>query len=183
MWNNVNKYCLVIAFIVLMLVPIHGSWAATNLLTNPGAETNDTTGWTLVKPDGINNNWIVSTGGREGTYRFQSSYYLPSGSAASATSWVYMHQEIDLVNAGYTAEQLDAAPDVEISTWATEVWSNGGYYSVKAELRDASHSAIATYDSGHTFIDTDGAWTEVSNTFSGYGTGLRYIYFEQGGAR
>jgi len=53
------------------------------------------------------------------------------------------------------------------------------------ELRDRYHNAIASYDSGVFRTSTGsgwfGPWEQRSHIFSGYGSGLRYIYFEDGG--
>jgi hypothetical protein len=73
-------------------------------------------------------------------------------------------------------------------------WNVGGrddprhhndYCYLKVELRDENHTVINSYDSG-VFQTSNGTgwygpWEQRSHTFSGYGSGLRYVYFEDGG--
>jgi hypothetical protein len=101
--------------------------------------------------------------------------------AISSYDWCTMSQEVDLVAAGYSTAYLDAAPIVNMSTRVSGRFDNSPY-SVKMELRDASHGVIATYTtSGNTPTDLWGGWLHISTSTYGYGSGLRYIYFEQKG--
>lgn len=152
-----------------------------NLLENPSAETGDMSGWTIIDNGG--NGWTVDTGGgKEAANSFATSY-----------NWCTRYQEIDLLGKGYTAAQLDAAPPVDVGEWFAgfgAVWmydyAHQDYAYLKVELRDASHNVIASYDTG-IFQCPDnngqwwGPWVQQQHVFSSYGSGLRYIYFEDGG--
>ncbi|HVY67959.1 MAG TPA: LamG-like jellyroll fold domain-containing protein [Patescibacteria group bacterium] len=142
------------------------------LLANPGAETINFNGWNLTNSGdsgfGVNGNlsWVHS-----GSYSFVSSY-----------DWDTMSQEIDLLAKGYTAAGLDSQPIINASDFVAGHWPNGAdLYDVKVELRDASHNAIASFDTGQQTAAGDQVWTQISHTFTAYGLGVRYIYFEQDG--
>lgn len=165
------------AHIILFLALISSVFAQTNLLVNPGAETGDFTGWT-INPGAIQTDncggaggsgWCARSGIKlEGTYSVSSTFFTST-----------MNQEIDLIAQGYTPAELDSAPEVNISTYVIGFAIFPDIYRVRAELRDASHAPIASFDTGELTIA--GSWQRVSHSFSGYGSGLRYIYFEQGG--
>lgn len=156
--------------------------AAKNLLTNPGAETGDMSGWTIKpeKPD-HGETWGVRDSGYEGNHSFSTSY-----------KWCKRSQEIDLLAKGYSEAQLDAVPTINVEEWFAgygSVWDDPDHHRdycyLNVELRDRYHHAIASYDSG--MFQTSpgsgwfGPWEQRSHIFTGYGSGLRYIYFEDGG--
>jgi len=143
-----------------------------NLLINPGAETGDMTGWTIIQNGGVG--WAVREGGYEGNYSFRTSY-----------DWCKRSQLIDLLDVGLTPEQLDAAPLVFVEEWFGETW-DADYYYLKVELLDENHDVIASWDSGVLMTEggpgyEDDAWYQLAHTFTDYGPGLRYIYWEDGG--
>jgi methionine-rich copper-binding protein CopC len=149
----------------IALFNIHPAFALTNLVTNPGAETGNFNSWTKV--DG-GSGWFVSGFRHSGTYSFLSSY-----------EWGTLSQEIDLVAAGYTGGALDAQPQINFSTWLAGYDSGSGTndpYSVTVELRDASHAVVTSYATGDQ--TANGTWTEISRTFTSYGTGVRYVYVQ-----
>ena len=139
-----------------------------NLLVNPGAETGDLSGWTINKNGG--DGWAIdkSVNSYSGDYEFATSYLECKRS-----------QTIDLIAAGYTATQLDAAPDVKVSEWFKQIFDADEYF-MKVELLDADKNVIDSWDMSGTTTDKD-VWFNLSYTFTKYGTGLRYIYFEDGG--
>jgi len=147
-----------------------------NILTNPDAETGDMSGWTIIANGG--DGWKVDeygSGPYEGTYSFRTSY-----------EWCKRSQEVDLLAKGYTEAQLDTAPTVCAKEWFGQAnpYCKGRYY-LKVELRDEDHNAIASWDSGVHWTTWRGSgpasWDQLSHDFSGYGPGLRYIYWEDGG--
>jgi hypothetical protein len=148
---------------------------STNLLTNPGAETGNLSGWTTILNGG--SGWAVTGTGYQGAYSFVTSY-----------AWDTRSQEIDLLAAGFTAEELDHAPQVTIGEWVKGYECNGGCnpadkYYIRVELRNASHASIAAWNVGSSaspMIATS-TWAEQTHTFAGYSSGLRYIYLEDGG--
>ena len=151
-----------------------GSSYGPNLLTNPGAE-NGFTGWTISQSGG--DGW--SAGG----------YVMPvSGSNVWHTSyeWCEMYQTVDLLGAGYSAADLDSAPEITASVYVG--WGHGGIgttptgqYQVRAELLDASDAVVASWDTGVTNIVFPTPWFLVSHSFAGYGAGARKLRLTLGG--
>lgn len=145
----------------------HAALAAYNLVRNPGAETVDLRGWSLTNAG--DNGWSIAGSGdaHSGEYSFLGSFNLDT-----------MSQEIDLVNGwGYTAAALDAQPSITASAWAAGHWPNGAdTYRMVVELRDASHGVVASYDSGTQTAAGIAVWSNITRTFTSYGTGVRYIY-------
>ncbi len=100
--------------------------------------------------------------------------------------WCKRSQEVDLLAKGYTEAQLDAAPTVNVEEWFGQAnpYDRGIYY-LKVELRDKNHNVIASWNSGELYTTWRGSgpasWDQLSHEFSGYGPGLRYIYWEDGG--
>lgn len=93
----------------------------SNLLANPGAETGDLTGWTILVNGG--HGWIVREDkAHTAQYSFQTSF-----------AWNRKYQIIDLLAEGFTEQELDAVHEVFISNWGS------GF----------GHTAIQTLDWGH----------------------------------
>jgi len=179
--SNKRIALIVLAAILIASVSTVNAVAAQNLLTNPGAETGDMSGWTIIE-DGGNGwgIWGVDTTDYEGPYEgnhcFLTSY-----------DWCKRSQEIDMLAKGYTEAQLDSAPTVKVEEWfgPANQYCRGMYY-LNVELRDKDHKTIAYWNSGkhnNTTWRGNGAanWDRLSHDFSGYGPGLRYIYWEDGG--
>ncbi|MCP4675546.1 MAG: hypothetical protein GY854_08580 [Deltaproteobacteria bacterium] len=147
-----------------------------NLLVNPGMESGVLQdGWTIVESggDGWNVNAMSATDGFLGNYYVVTSYGLCLRS-----------QEVDLVAAGFDASYLDTAPYVHVRDWFKEFYSPD-WYQITVRLLDASRVTIAEWThsnttGGVTGYDDDN-WFSITHTFIGYGPGLRYIYFEDGG--
>lgn len=144
-----------------------------NLVTNPGGEMGDLSGWTILQSGG--NGWAAAVGDPAihlfGQMVFITSYGLDSRS-----------QLIDLTTLGYTQAELDAVPPINVREW----FRGGGYtvsdsYYLKVELRDAANAVLASLNQGATSTTTNGTWQVSASTFTGYGPGLRYVYFEDGG--
>lgn len=156
--------------------------AAQNLLTNPSAETGDMRGWTIIEqagggwkagadPRGLGSNL---GGGLDGCSMFFTD-----------DAWCRRSQMIDLLALGYTEGQLDAAPDIVVSewfrgfsTWPVPTYTDTAYLTVVL-LEEDGTTEIVSYDPGEFTTSSD--WEEKGTTFSGYGAGLRYIYWEDGG--
>jgi Ca2+-binding RTX toxin-like protein len=138
-----------------------------NLLTNPGAETGDMSGWNILQNGG--NGWTVQTGGYEGSQTFVTSY-----------AWGKRSQTVDLVAKGYSTAVLDQAPTINISEWFRGIGPKTADLSyLKVELRDAGGNVIASFNSGELTAKSD--WQQISHTFANYGAGVRYVYWEDGG--
>ena len=150
-----------------------------NLLVNADA-SNGLTGWTVSANDG--SGWAASGSS------FRTSYNSCDGNSIANSKY----QEIDLMALGYSASQLDAAPEISVGEMVQSAFLNacGGMtdardnYYVKFELRDENHNPIAVYNSGTPSAPQRVGLDPVteSKVFSGYGQGVRYIYFEDGGS-
>jgi len=97
-----------------------------------------------------------------------------------------MDQTVDLLAKGYTAEQLDAQPEITCSEWVASRWSSQYYLTFKLLGADNNpDNPIATYNFGTQAapisLDIMVDWFEQSYTFSGYGAGVRYVYIKHGG--
>lgn len=145
-----------------------------NLLVNPGAETGDMSGWTIDASGG--NGWAVGFDAtvHSGQFSFATSFALDT-----------RHQEVDLLAAGYTEAQLDSAPLVVCSEWVGTRGDCGGQYFVRFELLDVNHQVITAFEHGNAGaliqVPAFTPFFQVSQTFSGYGPGLRYLNFIDGG--
>jgi hypothetical protein len=142
-----------------------------NLLVNGGGEAGDFSSWSILENGG--NQFALNTWGLFGTKSFQTSY-----------GWDRKSQTVDLLAAGYTAESLDTQPSIRVSDWFRGSWPNfGDRYYFRVELRNASGTAVATYDNGTQSAPAAGTepWQESTKTFSAYGTGVRSVYIEHGG--
>ncbi|MDO8727546.1 MAG: hypothetical protein Q7J35_15875 [Candidatus Methanoperedens sp.] len=172
--RKIRKVSFVLMFILFFSFVATTASAYTNLLINGGSETGDFTGWTVVNGG---NGWAVqsdSTYVLEGTRSFTSSY-----------NWGILSQTINLTSnsiQNYSTAYLDSSPNLSINDYVIGVSiSNRDYYSIKVELRDASQSVIASYNTGDLQTINETTWANVSYNFTGYGSGLRYIYYERRG--
>jgi hypothetical protein len=144
-----------------------------NLLENPGAETGDLSGWTILQSGG--NGWSAGQGDPM-IHLFEQLVFISSYALDSRS------QLLDLVALGYTAAELDAAPPIVVREWFRGAgYNTADSYYLKVELRDASNHVLASLNEGASTTITTATWQTAANTFTGYGSGLRYIYFEDGG--
>jgi hypothetical protein len=148
--------------------------ADTNLVTNPGAESNGA-GWTTILNSGDGMSYDFDGVVRSGTHSFQTSFGLDS-----------ISQRVDLVANGYPVQKLDFAPPITFSVWAASRGDQAGRYYVKFTLLAADGTTVLAStnfgDSGSLIsIPAGTGWFQLSHTFSGYGSGVRYAYIEFGG--
>jgi hypothetical protein len=156
-----------------------------NLLENGGMETGDLTGWTIIDDGG--DGWIVRDWANGPTYPIEGGWM-----AGTSYLWCTRYQEVDLLAEGFSAATLDAAPTVHFQEYVTEINVPDSYY-VRVELRDASHAVIDWWEEAGTTPGSDSCgdfndpcqyddddWFLVQHTFNDYGSGLRYVYFEDG---
>lgn len=148
---------------MVLAAPVVHAATSSNLLTNPGAETSDFTGWTVVNGgDG----WAISGLFHTGTRSFITSYFDGT-----------LSQEVNLSTAGFNGATMDAQPQIDAGVWVMGYDSGSGSndpYSVHVELRDASHAALVTWDTGSQTATP--SFAQVAHTFSNYGAGVRYVY-------
>lgn len=146
------------------------SWAHSNLLTNPGAESNYE-GWT--RTDG-GDGWSINVVGNQGTATPRSG----SNFWASSYHFCTLAQTVDLVSAGYSETLLDAAPDISAGAFIrSNVWCSA-IATVKVELCDANGSVLSTHFVCQDLeIPMNSDWIEKSLVISAYGAGVRKVKF------
>lgn len=150
------------------------AFASTNLLVNPGAES-DGTGWTSISNGGDGMSYNFDNLVRSGTQSFQTSFGLDS-----------IYQKVDLFANGYSTSSMDSSPAISFSVWFATRGDQGGQYYVKFALLQQDGTTVVTStnfgDSGSLISVGAGTdWTEIAHTCSGYGAGVRYVYIEFGG--
>ena len=145
----------------------------SNLLVNPGLETGDMSGWTVIEGE---SSCAIGEGAaaRSGDYGLKTSYSLCRRT-----------QTIDLLTAGFTEEELDAAPEIRVSEWFKERYAAGDAYVFQVRLDDVTGTEIAMFDGGGTTSGgptyDDDEWFEVSHSFTDYGPGVRLVTIIDGG--
>ena len=155
---------------------IPSSLEGLNLLVNPGNETGDLTGWTVL------------TSGGDGIAALASGPH--SGGYAAGTSYGFSDrgQVIDLLAAGFSADMLDAVPRVHVETWIREMCTTGDSYELEITLLDAAGAVLetrvlsGTINSGVAGCDyADDTWQLFAFDLSGYPVGMRSITYREGG--
>lgn len=156
-----------------------------NLIQNPGAETGDYSSWTITANGGGDpacgcgdvTGWSIANDSpvHSGNRSFNTSYVLDE-----------RNQVVDLLAAGFSAAQLDAAPPIVMGEWVGSRFDQGARYYVRFDLLAADQTTvIATFESGNAAalnqIPAGTMFFQVANTFTGYGAGVRYLRFADGG--
>lgn len=141
--------------------------AATNLLTNGDFATGDSTGWTVLENGGSGATFSNNT--------FATSY-----------TWNSISQTIDLINAGYSAGELDAVPSIDYTVGTLQRFDHDGYYYLEYKLLAEDGSAViasSLYGSSGSplYLSADTDLFDTAYTFSGYGAGARYAYIKIAG--
>lgn len=161
---------------IFLFVGISSAFAYSNLLTNPGAESGSMTGWTIDNNGG--NGWGTDWNGPG---------HSDNNVFSTSHGWDTRHQTIDLVAAGYTAEQLDSGTfDAKMSEWIYTRGDQGGRYYINFELRAADGvTVLASYNHGTMgspiTLAAGVPWFQETHTFTNIPSGTRFIYFEDGG--
>jgi hypothetical protein len=158
-----------------LIAPCVYGQPSTNLLVNANGEAGNMTGWTVTANGG--SGWYVGDG-------FGSALSGATHPFCTSYGWDIRSQTVDLLAIGYTAAQLDSAPQISITDWVRPYIGNGEYF-INVLLENASHDVIDTWSDGSQsspqVIAEGQPWTEISTTLEYYGSGLRYIVFEDGG--
>lgn len=144
----------------------------TNLLVNGDASWGTLGGWSITASGG--DGWSVLGNGMDGGQSFRTSW-----------GWGRRVQEVDLLAHGYSAAVLDRAPPVIVSEWFRREFCPDWYY-LKVALLNANRQVIASWDSGEQvtpgYCGWGGeVWHQLFHTFTGYGAGVRYVRWEDGG--
>ncbi|XP_047439400.1 F-box only protein 2 [Mugil cephalus] len=152
---------------------------ARNLLKNPSGEE-QLEFWELTENGG--SQWKVEDMSGDCGYDFCSDgvtkYF------ATSFELCLKRQVIDLLAEGFSSEQLDSQPVVTVEDWYSGRTDCGCTYQINVCLLDEDHEPLDEFKPECVTLDPDCddcSWKQVSHTFSGYGPGLRFIYFEHGG--
>ena len=116
------------------------SWSQ-NLVNN--GDNGNTSGWTITADGG--NGWGSGTNYTGST----------SGAFRGSYGWCKKTQTIDLVAAGFSTGDLDAAPNISFSEWYKGTWQGGSYgsnrgYYCKVSLLNAASSEVTSQTNGST---------------------------------
>ncbi|KAL4658570.1 F-box only protein 2-like [Arapaima gigas] len=92
-------------------------------------------------------------------------------------------QLVDLVQEGYSTEELDAMPPVTVKDWYSGRTDCGCTYQLTVCLLDENQEVIQEFKPDEVTLElgSDCSWKEVSHTFRDYSPGLRFILFQHGG--
>ena len=132
--------------------------------------------WTII--NNLGNGWSSEGTSLFGEPQFCTSY-----------DWDTRSRTLDLVALGSSAAQLDAQPPISVREWVVGYSLSGPagypdfYYSGSELRRQSNGSARASYYSGtrQSPLRTTETPQPVGKTYTGYGTGVRYLYVEDGG--
>ncbi|MFI5149239.1 MAG: IPT/TIG domain-containing protein [Bacteroidia bacterium] len=144
-----------------------------NLLVNPSGASG-MTGWNTIYNGG--SGWAITA-----TPSFISSFFQDTKS-----------QVVDLAGTyGYPAAELDAQPHILVSEDYNTFFNSNDYYALLAQLQTSGGAGITSFafPAGYTSGAGSGSlqnilnntWLTTTTTFSGYGTGVRKVYFEDSG--
>lgn len=163
-----SKRYVVASILTIVGIFVYGSSvSATNLVTNGDFSAGDATGWT-----------IIENGGSGATFG--------GGVYATSYTWNSISQTINLVAAGYTADQLDAEPNIVFNVDTMQRFDHDGYYYLEYKLLGADGTTVIDsklYGSvgSPIYLTPSTAWFSTEYTFSGYGAGARYAYIKIAG--
>ncbi len=154
---------------------------AENELVN-GDAAQGLSGWTILANGG--SGWSVQAG-YASRIQFGANFAVSNG-------WCKKAQTIDLVAAGLPPQFLDQGPTLVVRDWLTANYPAGvtaqSQYYLTVQLRDASQNVIKQFQTGVVAVPAAPgqtaprlSWLRFESTFSGYGAGVRYVYFEHGG--
>ncbi|XP_018423274.1 PREDICTED: F-box only protein 6-like [Nanorana parkeri] len=136
--------------------------------------------WTIDESGG--DGWRVEDLPREGEWSFPN----PSVPKFFMTSFdlCKKSQDIDLKEAGYSAEVMDTyQPDIVVTDWYQSRPDCGCQYELAVKLLSENKKTVQEFVPGPIIMPegSDVHWRHITHTFSKYGPGVRYISFQHGG--
>ncbi|XP_072887832.1 F-box only protein 2-like [Hemitrygon akajei] len=153
--------------------------AKKNLIRNPCGEE-EFNFWELIDNDG--NGWKVEElpgdSGKPFPDQNIQKYFVTS------FEWCRKTQLVNLVSEGLGAEKLDSLqPTITVKDWYAGRHDSGFFYELHVELLSEDMSVIQEYKSDQIEVPqwSDAEWKQISNTFTDYGPGVRYVKFTHGG--
>jgi len=173
-----TTYGAFIGLVALAAIPAQAQVITTNLLTNPGAETGDLSGWTTggTSTPGVDNGTFDS-----GINPHSGNFHFYGGSGESGT----LTQTINLVgNQGLTAAGIDSGNGKALLSF----WEQGLNQSdpsddalVRLTFLDGSSNTISFVETPE--VDShDGTWKQYTNSYA-IPVGTRTISYGMGFVR
>jgi len=162
---SINKIsCLILMSITTFL----SNGQCVNVLNNPGAE-DGLLYWNFSFGSGVD--WSLKNSPHD-SLCFISSF-----------DWSTKSQIIDLKSKDYSESFLDSEPDIYVKELFKGFYNASDNYYLKVELRDSLGNVLAFFEDGSQAFPliADTSWQTSEFTFSSYGPGVRFIYFESGG--
>ncbi|XP_046383867.1 F-box only protein 2-like [Ischnura elegans] len=102
---------------------------------------------------------------------------------ATSSRLCMMEQVIDLVLSGFSREELDKKqPPIEISEWYAGHSECGSTYLMNVTLLDENKQNVCHYKAERILSKNAGQWKKVTQKFSKYGPGIRYVSFNHAGS-
>ncbi|XP_056398200.1 F-box only protein 6-like [Hyla sarda] len=150
-----------------------------NLLENPCA-ADGFNSWNIEQNGG--NQWKIEdlpgNHGQDHPLQDVTKYFVTSYRPCKKS------QLIDLKKMGYGKKLLDLIqPDIVISDWYAARADCGCTYEVHVKLLSEKNKIIKEFQPEPVIIEqwSDAQWRQMTHTFSNYGPGVRYVYFQHGG--
>lgn len=150
-----------------------------NLLRNPKA-TDGFSSWSIEKNGG--DQWAIEdlpgTHGQDFPDGDVTKYFVTSYEPCKKS------QLIDLKKMGYGKKLLDLVqPNIVIRDWYAAREDCGCRYEVHVKLLSEKKKTMKVFKPEPVTINqwSDAKWRQMTHTFSNYGPGVRYVYFQHGG--
>lgn len=169
---NVKAQMRNVVMVTLLALALQGgSHAQINLLANPSGQDGGLSGWSLIANGG--DGWTTSGDSVDGD----------GSSFITSYSWCTRSQTIDLLAQGYTPEFLDSSPPILVRESFKGVSNTADLYFLRVELRDENGNVLESWEAGNQIapLIASGAWVLEEHRFRNYPTGVREIYWEDGG--
>ncbi|XP_069466028.1 F-box only protein 2 isoform X2 [Ambystoma mexicanum] len=94
-------------------------------------------------------------------------------------------QTIDLLAEGFGEDLLDnTQPNILVEDWYAARTDAGCLYELCVQLLGENQDVLAEFKTDEPVTIeqfSDGNWSKISHTFSGYGPGVRFVKFQHGG--
>ena len=154
-----------IVFITIMCATVFVAGSAnadlTNLLTNPGAETGDLTGWTVIDESITGPVSAVTPGAHSGTYWFRSDF---STLDSAEDIW-------------YMTQMVSASGAVRGHIWG---YTNSSGETVRLTVSEYDGPTLigAVYDSG--WVQTFNTWQKIEFDWTGLNSATDTVEFKVG---
>ncbi|KAM4651541.1 F-box only protein 44 isoform 2-T3 [Discoglossus pictus] len=136
--------------------------------------------WNIEKNGG--NHWKVEempgAHGSEFPEEQVQKYFVTSYGSCKKSQVIKLHK------LGYRDHLMDVIqPDIVVKDWFAPRRDCGSQYEVLVRLLSSTKETLQEYCPEPVIMEqwSDAKWQQMTHTFSNYGPGVRYIYFQHGG--